>query len=116
VARSRRYRLTGAGEFDALFRRARRHEGRHLQLLASPAARSPGRAGFAIPNKALPRAVDRNRLRRMLREALRSARPAIESYDVILRLKRGAPRAQFARIAAEAAQMLASLVGGMGRP
>ena len=53
-------------------------------------------------------------LRRMLREALRSARPAIESYDVILRLKRGAPRAQFAGIAAEAAQMLTSLVNGMG--
>jgi hypothetical protein len=50
----------------------------------------------------------------MLRETLRSARPAIESYDVILRLKRAAPRAQFAHIAAEAAQMLASLVGGTG--
>jgi ribonuclease P protein component len=114
VARSRRYRLSGTGEFDALFRRALRHDGRYLQLLSSPAARSPGRAGFAIPAKALPRAVDRNRLRRMLREVLRSARPAIESYDVILRLKRGVPRVEFVRCAAEAAQMLASLLGGTG--
>jgi RNase P protein component len=46
----------------------------------------------------------------MLREALRSARPAIESFDVILRLRRTVPRAQFASIAQEAAQMLANLV------
>jgi ribonuclease P protein component len=81
-------------------------------LLSSPAARSPGRAGFAIPAKVLPRAVDRNRVRRMLREVLHNLRPAIESYDVILRLKRGVPRAHFALIAAEAMQLLASLIGG----
>jgi ribonuclease P protein component len=79
AAGSRRYRLTGAGEFDALFRRARRKDGRYVQLLWSPAARSPGRVGFAIGTKSLPRAVDRNRIRRMLREVLRIARPAIES-------------------------------------
>jgi ribonuclease P protein component len=78
-------------------------------LLWSPAARSPGRAGFAIGAKALPRAVDRNRLRRMLREHIRSARPALDAYDVILRLKRAIPRAQFALAAAEAARMLATL-------
>jgi ribonuclease P protein component len=107
---ARRYRLSGAGEFDALFRRARRVEGRFLQLLWSEAAREPGRAGFAIPAKALPRAVDRNRLRRMLREAVRAARPSIESMDVILRLRRSAPRAEFASIVREAAQMLANLL------
>jgi ribonuclease P protein component len=85
-------------------------------LLWSPAARATGRAGFAIGAKALPRAVDRNRIRRMLREVLRNARPAIETYDVILRLKRAAPRAQFPAIAAEAAQMLARLAGERRAP
>jgi ribonuclease P protein component len=110
VSGSRRYRLSGAGEFDALFRRARRQEGRYLQLLWSPAARTTGRVGFAIGAKTLPRAVDRNRIRRVLREVLRNARPAIESFDVILRLKRGAPRAQVALVAGEAKEMLARLV------
>lgn len=108
---SRRYRLSGAGEFDALFRRARRVEGSYVQLLWSPAAREPGRVGFAIAAKVLPRAVDRNRIRRMLRELLRAARPAIESYDVILRLRRGVPRTQFPLVAAETARMLATLAG-----
>ncbi len=87
-----------------------------MQLLWSPAARSPGRVGFAIGTKSLPRAVDRNRIRRMLREVLRNARPAIESYDVILRLKRGAPRAEFTQVAAEAARLLATLIGEMQAP
>jgi RNase P protein component len=47
----------------------------------------------------------------MLRELLRAARPAIESYDVILRLRRGVPRTQFPLVAAETARMLATLAG-----
>ena len=37
----------------------------------------PGRVGYVIGTKQLPRAVDRNRLRRMLREAIRARRPAL---------------------------------------
>jgi ribonuclease P protein component len=69
----------------------------------------PGRVGFVIGKKALPLAVDRNRVRRMLREAVRAARPGIEGHDVILRLKRGCPRHEFRLIAAEAARLLAAL-------
>ncbi len=47
----------------------------------------------------------------MLREALRDARPAIEAYDVIVRLKRGCPRSEYARVAADATALIASLVG-----
>jgi ribonuclease P protein component len=75
------------------------------------AARVPGRVGFVIGKKALPLAVDRNRVRRMLRESMVKARPAVEAYDVILRLKRGCERAEFRRVAAEASQLLGALVG-----
>jgi ribonuclease P protein component len=68
-----------------------------------------------IGKKALPLAVDRNRVRRLLREALRRARPGIESYDVILRLKRGCPRHEFRLVAAEAVRLLAPLTGDGGR-
>mgnify|MGYP000207784331 CR=1 FL=1 len=50
--------LTGQGAFDTVFRGGRRIEGRYLQLVAMPAARVPGRAGYVIGKKALPRAVD----------------------------------------------------------
>ena len=52
----------------------------------------PGRVGYVIGGKAIPLAVDRNRLRRCLREAARAARPAIESFDVIVRVKRTVAR------------------------
>jgi len=81
-------------------------------LLWMPARRVPGRAGFVIARKCLPRAVDRNRVRRLFREALRMARPAVEPFDVILRLKRGCPPARFAVVASEVAQLLSSIVAG----
>ena len=81
-----------------------------MQLVAAPAAKAPGRLGLVVPKKALPLAVDRNRMRRLLRTAQHTARPAVLEYDVILRLKRGCARTEFRRVAAEAAELLAALV------
>lgn len=102
-------RLTGRGAYDALFATGRRRDGHFLQLLSLPAGRGPGRAGYAVPKKLLPLAVDRNRVRRQLREAVRAARPPILAYDVILRLKRACPRAEGRRLVEEARALLAAL-------
>ena len=116
VRPSRRGRLTGAGAFETIFRAGRRSEGEFLQLLSLPAARSCGRVGFVIGKKALPRAVDRNRVRRMLRVVLREARPAIGGLDVIVRVKRGAPRTAFPRFVVEASRLLATLAAEQRAP
>lgn len=108
-AGERRFRLTGIGAFEALFRTGRRRQGRWIELVAAPAARPPGRAGLVVGRKALPRAVDRNRFKRKVREALRAARPGIERYDLIVRLKRPAPGPDLGSAADEAASMLAML-------
>ncbi len=71
---------------------------------------SPGRVGYVIGKKALPHAVDRNRVRRVLREVLRRARPAIEAYDVIVRLMRVCARHEVPAVAAEAAALLNALI------
>jgi ribonuclease P protein component len=65
--------------------------------------------GYVIGKKALPRAVDRNRVRRVLLVAVAGARPAIEAWVVILRLKRGCVGADVRAVAAEAAALLAAL-------
>jgi len=105
----RRYRLTGTGAFDALFRAGRRGEGAWLQLVAAPARAAPGRVGFVIGKKALRNAVDRNRVRRVLRVAVAGQRPGVEAFDVILRLKRGCARHEVPAVAAEAAALLRTL-------
>jgi ribonuclease P protein component len=109
-AGARRYRLTGVGAYDALFASGRRRDGEFLQVLFLPARLEFGRVGYAIPKKILPRAVDRNRVRRVLREIVRAARPAVVAYDVVLRLKRGGPGGDARLLAADAQRLLAGLL------
>ena len=106
----RAFRLTGPGAFEAVFQAGRRSEGRHVQLIAAVAAKSPGRVGYVIAARTLPRAVDRNRLRRCLREAVRGLRPALSAFDVILRVKKVANRTELEAAVSEAAHLLAALV------
>jgi ribonuclease P protein component len=56
------------------------------------------------------RAVDRNRLRRKLRESVRAARPAIEAFDIVLRVKRVVARGDIPAADAESQRLLARLV------
>ena len=105
----RRCRLTGVGAFEQVFRTGRRNDGEFLQLVSIPAARACGRVGFVIGAKALPRAVDRNRVRRMLRVVLRDARAMVRGLDLIVRVKRPVPRNEFDRVVDEARRMLAVL-------
>jgi len=94
-----------------VFRAGRRIDGRFLQLVAAPAERAPGRVGYVIGGKAIPRAVDRNRLRRRFRESVRAARPAIERYDIILRVKRAVARNEIPVAAAEGGALVGKLLG-----
>ena len=85
--------MSGAGAFQSLFELGVRRDAHFLQLIAAPAKRDPGRVGYVIGRKAMPRAVDRNRLRRRLRESVRACRPAIERFDIILRVRQRVRRA-----------------------
>lgn len=109
MAGAARRRLAGTGAFDRVFRGGARRDGEYLQIVFIDAAPGSGRAGLVIGRAALPRAVDRNRVRRMLREVLRRARPAIDGYDVILRLRKRVPRSAFPQVAAEAARLVATI-------
>ena len=105
----RRYRLTGTGVFDALFREGRRREGSWVQVVAAPARALPGRTGFVIGKKALKSAVARNRVRRVLRAVVHEARARTQAFDIILRLKRGCTRDEIGAVAAEARALLAAV-------
>ena len=63
-----------------------------------------------IGKKAMRRAIDRNRLRRRLRESARAARPALEAFDVILRVKNPVTAATVGIAAAEGAALLQRLL------
>ena len=109
-----RHRLRGAAVFAAVFRRGQRFEGERLQLVAVP-ANGEGRVGYVIGKQQLAQAVDRNYARRVLREAVRRRRPALNRFDIVVRLRERCGRTALPKLALEAAELLDALVATIGR-
>ena len=102
--------MRGAAAFARLFRQGQRTEAEHLQLLAAPAATAVGRVGYVIGKQQLGLAVDRNRLRRLLREAVRQRRPALDAFDIVLRLARRCRPERLNAAGGEAGRLLDALL------
>ncbi len=111
-------RLKTRKEFLAVARGARRHAGSFvLQIRArrdapGNGAGSPPRFGLTVAKKTVPLAVQRNRIRRRLREALRAgaALSGAPDHDYVLIARAEALRTPFARLREEIAAALAAPV------
>lgn len=106
-------RITGGGEIRALFRRGKRRRTRHLDAFVSPSPVARPRLGLVVP-KHRRRIVDRNRLKRRLREAGRTVllpalREAGLDLDVLLRVRPEAYDAPFAVLHDEVAALAEAL-------
>jgi ribonuclease P protein component len=77
-----------------------------VQIISAPANQRPGRVGFVVGRKVLPRAVDRNRLKRLLREFLRASRREVRAFDLVVRLKRPVTAQTLSEVAREAAALI----------
>ncbi|HEX8009510.1 MAG TPA: ribonuclease P protein component [Casimicrobiaceae bacterium] len=106
---TRRHRLRGAAAFAAVLRRGQRLDGARLQLVALASDGGAGRVGYVVGARLLSRAVDRNRLKRMLREAIRVRRPALEAFDLVVRLRKPCARKDLRDALAEASELLDAL-------
>jgi ribonuclease P protein component len=111
----RREVLRGEADFTRVFRDGRRLGTGRIQLFVAPTQRGGGKVGYVIGRRQLPRAVDRNRLRRMLRETLRRRRGVTRDFDIVVRLLKGCARAELASVAAEAAALLDGLATAFRR-
>jgi ribonuclease P protein component len=98
---NRRHRLRGRAAFLAV--RAQRASASTPALRVGVAPNSAGvaRVGFAIP-RACGGAVERNRLRRRLREALRPQLADLAGLDVVVSVQRGATALAWADLRADA--------------
>lgn len=85
---ARRYRLTKTDEFSSVFGFRRAIRGKLLMLHYQPrvAGSAEARLGLVVGKKLLKRAVDRNKLKRIVREQFRRRRAGLPAYDLIVRL------------------------------
>jgi len=84
---SKRARLLTAAQFDAAFKRGKRlNHGVFTAVVASNECGAP-RLGFALSKKHAPLAVQRNRVRRLLRERFRLQQAQLVAVDLVLMLR-----------------------------
>jgi len=86
---SRPKRLLKPGEFKQVFDHSTRSSDPNLTVFCRPSALENARLGLAISKKQLKRAVDRNRIKRLVRESFRHHQVALQGLDLVVLARRG---------------------------
>jgi ribonuclease P protein component len=86
-------RLHTAKEFGRVFADPARSSDRFFTMLGRPNARPSARLGLTISRRAAKRAVDRNKLKRLAREAFRMQQ-SLPCWDFVVMAKTGADRSE----------------------
>jgi len=89
----RNSRLLVAADYDLVFRRSRRSADQYFTVLFRPNRLGYARVGLAIAKKRVRRAVDRNRVKRLIRESFRNARPGLDGLDIVVLARNNTARA-----------------------
>jgi len=80
----RRMRLLTASDYERVFQHPHKSSGKALTVLARRSDREPARLGLAIPRKQIRRAVERNRIKRLIRESFRRHQGLLHGLDVVV--------------------------------
>jgi len=117
----RETRVVRAGDFERAWKRGSRARGDVLLVVAVANEQALARLGLSVGKKVWKRAVDRNRARRVFREAFRLERHGLPAgHDYILAPASNAPpalaaaRRELARLAPKAVARLNAKAGGKG--
>ena len=84
---SKRVRLLKPADFSRVFKKAHRSSDRQLTILAAPNDLGYARIGLAISKKHARRAVDRNRIKRIVRESFRLNQAFLPAADFVVMAK-----------------------------
>lgn len=77
-------RLLTSAQFGRVFAGAERVADRYFTVLGTSNACGEARLGLAISRRAARRAVDRNRIKRVVRESFRHHRPGLPALDIVV--------------------------------
>ncbi len=87
-------RLLKAAEYSRVFKNPLRSSDRLLTILAVTNDLDHARLGLAISKKNAKRAVDRNRIKRLIRESFRLHMPDMPAIDLVIMAKPGTKHAE----------------------
>ncbi len=115
------FRLCKHADYQLVYKAGRKQFGKQLAYFHAPrpadrrSATTGPRIGLTVP-KALGKAVDRNRIKRRLREAVRAALPLLTSpVDVILHPRRSVIDLDFVQLKREVATVFRSIQAASDR-
>src|SRR2546423_11680985 len=102
-------RLLQGAEFKRMLQRRPAAAGTHLQIYALSNGTHRARLGLIVARRDMPRAVDRNRIRRILRETFRHRYEQLGGQDLLVRLRRRIDRPTMRALHGEFASLLDAL-------
>jgi len=113
----RRLRLNRRGDFEKVYKLGRRYFASHLTVFYLGRERGDGpRVGFRV-GRVLGGAVERNRIKRRLREAVRLHRSELSSaVDVVVHPKKSALKVDFAVLEREIQRALEAVERAIASP
>jgi len=102
---TRSMRLLQHADFERVYKQGRRHFATHVTVFYLPRQTGEGlRIGFTV-GKALGGAVERNRMKRRLREAVRLHWPSLPlAVDVVINPKKSVLKVEFSELSDEIAR------------
>lgn len=91
-------RLRTPADYQHVFAHATKFANRHWTLIVRPSDGQAPKLGLAIAKKQLPKAVSRNRVKRLARETFRQQKQALKGYDMVVLGRRGMTQADNATL------------------
>ena len=94
-------RLLKHSDFDRVYKQGRRHFSAHMTVFFLPQEQGGARVGFTV-GRVLGGAVQRNRIKRRLREAVRLCRSSLQNkVDVVINPKKSILTLEFTLVVEE---------------
>jgi ribonuclease P protein component len=93
-------RLRGAEAFTRVFREGRRRSDRCFTVIAAPGPGPRARLGLVVSRKVARSAVQRNRIKRLVRESFRKRSAQLPALDIVVMASHGAAECDNRQLAA----------------